>query len=147
LRLKDQLKNEGTFFFTYGDGLSNVNLKKLLEFHKSHGRAVTVTAVHPTPRFGGLEIKENKVIHFKEKPQQGEGWINGGFFVMNSKVFDYLSDDATILERDPMEDLVKDGQLMAYEHPDFWQCMDTIRDRQLLEEHWESGEAPWKSWK
>jgi glucose-1-phosphate cytidylyltransferase len=147
LRLKNTLKSEGTFFLTYGDGVADIDLKALLKFHKSHGKLVTVTAVRPNARFGGLQIEGDKITQFKEKPQSGEGWINGGFFVMEPGVFDYLSNDETVLERDPLEKLAKNGQLMAYQHKGFWQCMDTMRDRQLLEDAWNSKSAPWKLWK
>ncbi|MBI4823541.1 MAG: glucose-1-phosphate cytidylyltransferase [Nitrospirae bacterium] len=141
-RLKDMLKE--TFMLTYGDGVSNVNIKKLIEFHKSHGRIATVTAVRPSARFGGMSFEGNKVIEFKEKPQTGEGWINGGFFVFEPKVFSYLHGDDTVLEGDPLENLTKDGELMAFKHEGFWQCMDTARDRDVLESLWQSGNAPWK---
>jgi glucose-1-phosphate cytidylyltransferase len=145
LRLKNELKNEHTFMLTYGDGLSNVNIAKLIEFHNSHGKIATVTSVRPPARFGGMEIKDHKVINFEEKPQSGEGWINGGFFVFNNKIFDYLENDSTILEREPLENLAKDGELMAFEHSDFWQSMDTLRDKDLLQKIWDSGKAPWIS--
>jgi len=142
-RLKRKLKGE-CFMLTYGDGVSNVDINKLVEFHKSHGKIATVTAVRPTPRFGGLTLNGNQIITFTEKPQTGEGRINGGFFVFRPEVFEYLSGDNTILEREPLENLAKDGQLMAFKHDGFWQCMDTLRDKQLLEELWESGNPPWK---
>lgn len=131
---------------TYGDGVANVDAKKLLNFHKSHGKLVTVTAVKPTARFGGMQFDGDQVSSFKEKPQSGEGWINGGFFVMEPEFFDYLDDDKTVLETTPMEKLVDDGQLMAYKHDGFWQCMDTLREKQLLESLWNRNEAPWKIW-
>jgi len=143
LRLKTHLQDDGTFMLTYGDGVSNVNLTELLKFHRSHGKLATVTAVRPSARFGGMHIGDGKVLNFKEKPQSGEGWINGGFFVFEPGVFDYLTDDTTVLEQLPLENLVSDGQLMAYEHSGYWQCMDTIRDRDSLQELWESGNAPW----
>jgi len=144
LRLKSYLKS--TFMLTYGDGLSDININKLLDFHKSHGKIATVTAVRPSARFGGLKIDgSKKVEHFIEKPQTGEGWINGGFFVFEPEIFKYLKDDQTVLERSPLEGLSRDGELMAYEHSGFWQCMDTIRDKQLLEEHWNSKNPPWPS--
>jgi glucose-1-phosphate cytidylyltransferase len=145
-RLKDRLKEEA-FLLTYGDGVSNVNIKRLVEFHKSHGKIATITAVRPPARFGEISFNNNEVIGFKEKPQTGEGWINGGFFVFEPKVFDYLSGDETVLEGDPLENLAKDGQLMAFKHEEFWQCMDTLRDKHTLEKLWESGNAPWKVWK
>ena len=133
--------------FTYGDGVSNINLGNLLEFHQSHGKTATLTAVRPQARFGGLKIENDQITEFEEKPQGGEGWINGGFFVFNPEIFQYLENDQTILERKPMIELQKKGQLMAYRHSDFWQCMDTIRDRETLEELWNSSNPPWKLWK
>jgi glucose-1-phosphate cytidylyltransferase len=143
LRLKPHLKTGGTFMLTYGDGVSDIDVAKLLAFHRDHGRIATVTAVRPSARFGGLHIGNGKVMSFKEKPQSGEGWINGGFFVFEPAIFDYLKDDATVLEQSPLETLARDGQLMAYEHGGYWQCMDTIRDRDALQAAWESGHAPW----
>ena len=145
LRLKDILKNE-TFMLTYGDGVSNINIKELVAFHKSHGKIATITAVKPIARFGGMVFDGNKVISFKEKTQTSEGWINGGFIVFEPKVFDYLRGDDTILERTPRESLTKDGQLMGYKHEGFWQCMDTPRDLDVLNELWQAGKAPWKIW-
>lgn len=144
-RLENHVGSE-TFMLTYGDGVSNINIGKLVEFHKSHGKLATVTAVRPTARFGGMRFEGARVIDFKEKPQAGEGWINGGFFVFEPRVFDYLHGDDTVLEADPLENLAKDGQLMAFHHEGFWQCMDTIRDRSLLEELW-ADNPPWKTWK
>jgi len=141
LRLRDKLK--ATFMLTYGDGVSDVNLQELLKFHKSHGKIATVTAVIPSARFGGMHVDDGKVLNFKEKPQSGSGWINGGFFIFEPSIFDYLDDDATVLEHEPMEKLVNDGELMAYQHHGYWQCMDTIRDRESLQEIWDSGNASW----
>jgi glucose-1-phosphate cytidylyltransferase len=136
-----------TFMLTYGDGLCNINIKQLLDFHKSHSKIATISAVRPSARFGTLDISENNhVIDFKEKPQTGEGWINGGYFVFNYEIFDYLLDDSTILELDPLEKLAKSNQLVAFKHEDFWQCMDTIRDRDHLNELWTKNLAPWKIW-
>jgi len=143
LRLKESLKNEETFMLTYGDGVSNVDLTRLLEFHKSHGRIATVTAVRPPVRFGELIINDNKVEEFTEKPQAGKGWINGGFFVFNKEIFNYIEDDSIMLEREPLEKLSKMGELMAYKHDDFWQCMDTIREKEILEGLLNSNSAPW----
>ena len=143
LRLKESLKNEETFMLTYGDGVSNVDLTRLLEFHKSHGRIATVTAVRPPIRFGELIINVNKVEEFAEKPQSGKGWINGGFFVFNKEIFNYIEDDSIMLEREPLEKLSKMGELMAYKHDDFWQCMDTIREKEILEGLLNSNSAPW----
>lgn len=138
-----------TFFLTWGDGVSDVNLHKLLEFHKSHGRLCTVTAVRPTARFGHLEFggpDNNEIVQFNEKPQTAEGWINGAYFVCEPGVFDYISGDEIMFEREPLEGLARDRQLMAYKHESFWQCMDTLRDKVRLEEMWQSGNAPWKIW-
>lgn len=144
-RLAPFIGNE-TFMLTWGDGVSNINLDSLLEFHRSHGKLATVTAVRPPARFGRLEIEGNQVINFSEKPQLGEGWINGAFFVLEPKVFDYIDGDMTQWEHEPLERLAADGQLMAYLHDSFWQCMDTLRDKRMLETFWESGKAPWKIW-
>lgn len=143
LRLRKHLETSGTFMLTYGDGVANVDVGALVRFHREHGRVATVTAVRPSARFGGIVIGNRQVKNFKEKPQSGEGWINGGFFVFEPKIFDYLSDDSTVLEQQPMENLVRDGELMAYEHAGYWQCMDTIRDRDALQGAWDSGNAPW----
>ena len=144
-RLRDKLK-DGTFMLTYGDGVGNINIHRLVQFHKSHGKIATVTAVRPSARFGGIKFDGDRVKEFTEKPQTGEGWINGGFFVFEPKIFEYIDGDDTILEREPLENLVLDGQLMAYKHEDFWQCMDTLRDKRYLEELWQKGNAPWKVW-
>jgi glucose-1-phosphate cytidylyltransferase len=141
-RLAPALGNE-TFMLTWGDGLSTVDLDELLRFHRSHGKLATLTAVRPPARFGHLEMDGERIVEFSEKPQTGEGWINGAFFVLEPGVFDYIDGDDTQFEHEPLERLAKDGQLMAYRHFGFWQCMDTIRDRKLLEELWMSGEAPW----
>ncbi len=145
LRLKTWLGNE-TFLVTYGDGVGSVDIEALVHFHKKHGRIATVTAVRPPARFGGLSLDGDQVVEFTEKPQAGGGWINGGFFVFEAGLFDYLTDDRTILEREPLERLAADRQLMAFRHADFWQPMDTIRDKEYLEECWNSGRAPWKIW-
>lgn len=142
LRLREWIGNE-TFMVTYGDGLSDINIKELVEFHRSHGKIATVTAVHPPSRFGAMNLKENKVVEFSEKPQ--EGWINGGFFVFEPSLFDLLSDDSTVLEREPMEMLAADNELMAYRHSGFWQPMDTLREKQILETLWASEAPPWKT--
>ena len=144
-RVRDHLRGKGTFMLTYGDGLSDVNLPALLDFHKSHGRLATVTAVRPAARFGTMNFAaDGAVKDFREKHQTDEGWINGGFFVLEEGVFDYLTDgDATVLEGSPMESLARDGQLMAHRHNGFWQCMDTIRDKQYLESLWTKGDTPW----
>ena len=144
LRLKPHLESGGTFMLTYGDGVSDVDLTALLAFHRSHGRLATVTAVRPPVRFGELSIEKNRVTKFQEKPQAGEGWINGGFFVFEPDVFDFISDDSTLLEREPLEQIAKKGELMVYQHPGYWQCMDTVRDKATLEDLWVNDKAPWK---
>jgi glucose-1-phosphate cytidylyltransferase len=158
-RLAPYLGNE-TFMLTYGDGVSNVDLRKLLEFHRSHGRLATLTGVHPPARFGKLDIVEGKVARFTEKPTiadkpelggdsgpgAGEGWISGGFFVLEPGVFDYVEGDDTSWEREPLDRLAKDGELVPYLHYSFWQCMDTLRDKNLLETLWDSGNPPWRVW-
>jgi glucose-1-phosphate cytidylyltransferase len=142
-RLRDHI-GEQRFMCTYGDGLSDVDLAALLAFHERHGRLATVTAVRPPARFGGLSLDGDAVREFTEKPQAEGGWINGGFFVFEPKVFDYLTGDDSILEREPLEQLARDGQLMAFKHPGFFQPMDTVRERALLEHLWATGAAPWK---
>ena len=144
-RLQPYLRNE-TFMLTWGDGVADVNLRELLRFHHSHGKLATVTAVRPPARFGRLEIQDNQVVSFTEKPQLGEGWINGAFFVLEPGVVNYIEGDSTQWEREPLERLAADGQLMAYQHTSFWQCMDTLRDKKLLEALWDAGDAPWKTW-
>jgi glucose-1-phosphate cytidylyltransferase len=136
----------GTFMVTYGDGVCNVNLQGLLRFHHSHKRIATVTAVRPPARFGGLVFDGDMVAEFTEKPQIGEGWINGGFLVFEPAIFDYLEGDHSSLEADMLERLAADHQLSAYKHDGFWQCMDTLRDKLLLEGLWRDGKAPWKVW-
>jgi len=145
LLLQEQLAKGKRFFVTYGDGVSDVDIRRLLAFHQSHGRLATVTAVRPPARFGGLELEGDKVREFTEKPQTSEGWINGGFFVFEPRSLDYMRADA-MLEQSPLEDLARDGELMAYRHEGFWQPMDTVRDRHLLEDLWQRGTAPWKVW-
>lgn len=144
-RLKAHVGGE-RFMLTYGDGVANVDIARLLAFHISHGRLATVTAVKLPARFGGLKIEGDNVSEFIEKPQIGEGWINGGFFVLEPGVMDYIGGDETIFEREPMEALARAGEMMAFRHDGFWQCMDTIRDKALLESLWSSGAAPWKVW-
>ncbi len=131
---------------TFGDGVSDVNLRELLAFHRSHGKLATVTAVRPPARFGHLEFDGDRVCEFSEKPQAKEGWINGAFFVLEPGVFRYIDGDMTQLEREPLEALARDGQLMAYRHTGFWQCMDTLRDKKHLQELWDSGHPPWRTW-
>jgi glucose-1-phosphate cytidylyltransferase len=143
-RLAPWLGDE-TFMLTWGDGVSDIDLSRLLAFHRSHGRLATVTAVHPPARFGNLHVEGDRVVDFSEKPLE-VGWINGAFFVLEPGVFDYIEGDDTLWEREPMENLAGDGELMAYCHEGFWQCMDTMRDKALLERLWDGGEPPWKIW-
>ena len=133
-----------SFFLTYGDGISNINIDKLLSFHKSHGKMVTVTAVRPSARFGELDINNNIVTAFKEKPQTTQGWINGGYFVIEPEFFDLIEGDITVLEKGPLEKAAEMGELASYQHDEFWQCMDTKRDVDSLEELWNQKNAPWK---
>lgn len=141
------LEGEEAFCFTYGDGLSDVNITELIEFHKSHGKKATLTAVYPPGRFGALDIhQDNCVASFKEKPKGDGAMINGGFFVLSPKVIDLIKDNSIVWEREPLESLAKNSQIMAYQHHGFWQPMDTLRDKNYLEGLWASGTAPWKSW-
>jgi glucose-1-phosphate cytidylyltransferase len=142
-RMQDFIGDE-TFLLTYGDGVADVDLDALVKFHKSHKKMVTVSAVHPSARFGELDINNNVVTSFKEKPQVTQGWINGGYFVIEPKFFDLIEGDDTILEKEPLEKVAQMGELMSYQHDGFWQCMDTKRDRDLLESLWETDNAPWK---
>lgn len=144
-RLVPYMNNE-TFMLTWGDGVSDINLKELLEFHRSHGKLATLTAVRPPARFGHLDLDGDKIVNFSEKLQTREGWINGAFFVLEPGVFDYIPGDDTLWEKEPLEQLAKDGQLMAYKYDGFWQCMDTLRDKRKLESLWDSNQAPWKTW-
>jgi glucose-1-phosphate cytidylyltransferase len=144
-RLAPYLGN-GTFMLTWGDGVSDVNLHDLLAFHRSHGKLATLTAVRPPARYGYMKFDGNRVMEFTEKPQIGEGWINGAFFVLEPGVFDYIYSDDTVWEKEPLERLAKDGQLMSYRHTSFWQCMDTVREKYILDSLWQSGQAPWKIW-
>jgi glucose-1-phosphate cytidylyltransferase len=136
-----------TFMLTWCDAVANIDLQALLKFHRSHGHLATVTAVHPPPRFGHLLLEGDSVTQFKEKPRAAEGWINGAFFVLEPGIFEYIEGDNTQWEKEPLERLAIEGQLMAYRHKGFWQCMDTIHEKQLLEKLWQSGQAPWKTWK
>ena len=145
-RLEPSLRDE-TFMLTYGDGVSDIDLGALLAFHRAQGCLATVTAVRPPARFGGVVLDGDRVAEFTEKPQIGEGWINGGFMVLEPEVFRYLEGDAAVLEFDALERLAADGQLAAYRHDRFWQCMDTLRDKRVLERYWDGGAAPWKLWR
>ena len=142
-RLAKAIDNE-SFLLTYGDGVADINIDLLLEFHKSHGKMVTVSAVHPAARFGELEIENQRVVSFQEKPQTSQGWINGGYFVIQPEFFDLIDGDAAVLEREPLEKAASMGELMAYKHEGYWQCMDTKRDRDHLNELWNREEAPWQ---
>jgi glucose-1-phosphate cytidylyltransferase len=144
-RLEPYLR-DGTFFLTWGDGVADIDLDDLLAFHKSHGKIATLTAVRPPARFGHLQFEGDMVKQFTEKPQTAEGWINGAFFVMEPELFDYIEGDMTHFEHQPLENLAAEGQLMAYKHDSFWQCLDTLRDKVRLDDLWQTGEAPWKLW-
>lgn len=144
-RVADYIGNED-FCCTYGDGISDVNITALIEFHKQHGKLATLTATQPPGRFGALALSGNNVLSFQEKPHGDGSWINGGFFVLSAKVFNYIEGDSTIWEREPMERLAKEGQIAAHFHSGFWQPMDTLRDKNHLEALWASGNAPWKIW-
>lgn len=143
-RLERQLRPQGTFMLTYGDGVADLDIRALLGYHRAHGRLATVTAVRPPARFGAMHLDGDQVVAFEEKPQAGEGWINGGYFVFEPGVFDYLHGDATVLERQPLEGLARDGQLMAFRHEGFWHMMDTVRDRDFLDDLARRGCAPWE---
>lgn len=144
-RLAPHMGDE-TFMLTWGDGVADIDIDRLLAFHKSHGKLATVTTVRPPARYGHIEFEGDRVKEFSEKPQTGEGWINGAFFVLEPEVFNYIEGDETQFEKEPLENLAKDEQLMAYRHSSFWQCMDTLREKYKLEKYWESGNAPWKIW-
>ena len=144
-RVRDYVDGE-PFCFTYGDGLSDVNVRELVEFHKAQGRQATLTAVQPAGRFGALDIEGQRISRFEEKPQGDGSWVNGGFFVLQPEAIDLIAGDHTVWEREPMEQLARDGQLSAFTHRGFWQPMDTLRDKMKLEELWQTGRAPWKVW-
>jgi glucose-1-phosphate cytidylyltransferase len=144
-RLKQWIGNE-TFCLTYGDGVADIDITKLIAFHRAHGKLATVTAVRPPARFGGMELDGDKVRAFAEKAQTSEGWINGGFFVLEPSVLDYIDSDETLWEHEPLERLAAAGQFRAFKHEGFWWPMDTMRDVKLLEGHWATGKAPWKTW-
>ena len=145
-RVGDYLDEEESFCFTYGDGVSNIDIKELISFHKNEGRIATLTAVQPPGRFGQIAFQRGKVLSFQEKPKGDNNWINGGFFVLDKKVIDFIEDDQSIWEEEPLKNLAKSGQLSAFHHNGFWQPMDTLKDKMLLEELWRMGEAPWKVW-
>ena len=147
LRAKDFVDNK-TFLLTYGDGVADINLHALTEFHKKHGRSITMTAVQPEGRFGALKLADdNKVLSFTEKPRGDGSWINGGFFVCEPEIFKYIKNDETVFEQEPLERLAADGELYNYRHGGFWKCMDTLRDKNKLNEMWDNGEAKWKTWR
>lgn len=143
-RMKDYVGTKDSILLTYGDGVSDINIDALVQFHRSHGKMVTMTAVRPVARFGELEIVDDHVLSFEEKPQLHQGWINGGYFVVEPEFFDLIEGDQTMMEREPLEEVTKMGELMAYKHQGFWQCMDTKRDHEMLKKLWLDGEAPWK---
>ena len=145
-RLENWIEKDETFMFTYGDGVGNINIEKLLEFHHSHGKLATVTTVRTPARFGRISFGGNQVKQFYEKSQEAEGWINGGFFVLNKSVIDYIENDTSIWEHEPIKKLAGDGQLMGYKHDGYWSCMDTLKEKNLLEDLWNSDKAPWKMW-
>jgi len=146
-RLQSWLPQDEPFMFTYGDGVTDLDIQSLFKFHQSHGKLATVTTVHSPARFGRIGFKGDQITQFYEKPEASEGWINGGFFVLDPRVIDYIGDDTTIWERDPVEGLARAGELMGYRHAGFWSCMDTLKEKNILEELWNSGKAPWKVWK
>lgn len=145
-RLRNWLGENETFMFTYGDGVADINMKKLIDFHQSHGKIATVSTVRSPARFGRIVYDGKKISNFFEKPDTGEGWINGGFFVLQSQALNYIESDETIWEREAIENLTGDGQLMGYKHFGFWSCMDTLKEKKMLEDRWDSGKAPWKIW-
>ena len=146
-RLQRWLDSDETFMFTYGDGVADIDINALLEFHNAHGKLATVTTVRPPARFGRIAFDGDHVTEFYEKPEEAEGWINGGFFVLNPNVMGYISGDESVWERDVVEKLTRDSQLVGYRHYGFWSCMDTLKEKNYLEELWNLGHAPWKTWK
>ncbi len=144
-RLRDWM-GDSTFMLTWGDGVSDIDIEELVAFHKEHGKLATMTAVRPPARYGHIEFEGDQVKEFSEKPQTGEGWVNGAFFVLEPEVFDYIDGDDIMFEHEPMRRLAADGQLMAYKHQSFWQCMDTMREKKILQDMWDGGDAPWKVW-
>ncbi|MFO0774929.1 MAG: glucose-1-phosphate cytidylyltransferase [Nitrospiraceae bacterium] len=145
-RLKKWLGDDETFLFTYGDGVADVDVQASIAFHKQHGKLATVTTVLPPARFGRLQFEQDRITEFKEKPHGEEGWINGGFYVLQKEVIDYVAGDETAWEREPLQRLTQNGQLMGFRHERFWSCMDTLREKNSLDELWASGKAPWKLW-
>jgi glucose-1-phosphate cytidylyltransferase len=145
-RLRSWLRDDETFMFTYGDGVTDLNVQELLEFHRRHGKLGTVTTVRSPARFGRIGFAGDRVTDFYEKPEASEGWINGGYFVLNAGAIDYVAGDDTVWERDAVEAMVRDGQLMGFRHTGFWSCMDTVKEKAMLEDLWNSGKASWKIW-
>jgi glucose-1-phosphate cytidylyltransferase len=145
-RLQKWLDPEEDFLFTYGDGVTDLDIRALTQFHRSHGRLATVTTVRSPERFGRIALNGDQVVNFYEKPETSDGWINGGYFVLSAKAIDYIEDDSTIWERSPVQKLAEDGELMAFQHNGFWSCMDTLKEKNFLEQLWHSGQAPWKIW-
>lgn len=147
-RLRPWLRDDEPFLFTYGDGVTNLDITSLVQYHRAHGRLATVTTVRPPARFGRIHYEGRRVSAFFEKQDsgEGEGWINGGYFVLNARALDYIDGDLTPWEREPVEGLARDGQLMGYQHEGFWSCMDTLKEKNMLEELWDSGQCPWKIW-
>lgn len=145
-RVADYVKDDESFCFTYGDGVGDIDISASIAFHKQHGKAATLTATYPPGRFGALDIRQGQVLNFKEKPKGDGAMINGGFFVLNPEVLDYISSDSTVWEQEPLMNLASENRLMAFEHQGFWQPMDTLRDKHHLEDLWMSGKAPWKTW-
>jgi glucose-1-phosphate cytidylyltransferase len=145
-RLRNWIREDETFLLTYGDGVGDVNITELVDCHKAHGHLATVTTVRPPARFGRIGFDGDLVTTFREKAEDSEGWINGGFFALNGRTLDYIDGDDTVWERDPIERLAREGELMAYRHNGFWSCMDTLKEKTMLEELWASGEPPWKIW-
>jgi glucose-1-phosphate cytidylyltransferase len=145
-RIQKFIENDDAFCFTYGDGLSNVDIRASIAFHQKHGKLGTMTAVQPPGRFGAIDMKGQRIVRFKEKPQGDDNWINGGYFILSPKVIDYITDDSTFWEKEPIENLARDNQIDAFIHNGFWQPMDTLRDKVYLDELWVSGKAPWKTW-
>lgn len=145
-RLRGWLEENETFMFTYGDGVADLNVRALLDFHRSHGKLATVTTVRSPARFGRISFDRERVVEFYEKPEASEGWVNGGYFVLNARAIDYINDDNTVWEREPVVRLARDGELMGYRHEGFWSCMDTLKEKKFLEELWDAGSPPWKIW-
>jgi glucose-1-phosphate cytidylyltransferase len=145
-RLREWLDKDEVFLFTYGDGVADLDIKVLLQFHYTHGKLATVTTVRPPARFGRITFEDDQITNFYEKSEASEGWINGGFFILHSRVIDYIDGDGTAWEREPVERLAQDGQLRGYRHTGFWSCMDTLKEKNMLEELWNTGHAPWKIW-